>query len=31
MNFTLAHLGVVGALIALALALSEIPNYGLGG
>ncbi len=31
MNLTLACMGAVGALIALAWALWEIPNLGLGG
>ena len=31
MNFTLACMAAVGAVIALAWALWEIPNYGLGG
>ncbi len=31
MNFTLACMGVVGALLALTWALWEIPNFGLGG
>ncbi len=31
MNFTLACMAVVGAIIALGWLLYEIPNYGLGG
>ena len=31
MNFTLASMAAVGALIALTWVLWEIPNFGLGG
>ena len=31
MNFVLACMGAVGAIIVLAWALWEIPNFGLGG